>query len=76
MRQANKNDIDSGSACWRKHSGGLCPVPPTQRVTVRYRNGEVSEAIMASERRWESWPASVGESDWDIVAFRATASET
>lgn len=43
---------------------------PTDKVLVRYRNGQESDAIEARERRWEAWPREVGETDWDIVAWQ------
>ncbi len=55
---------------WHQHDGGRRPVPPQQKLVVRYRNGTVSPEIEAKERRWEAWPAEIGESEWDIVAWR------
>jgi hypothetical protein len=55
---------------WQHHRGRSCPVPPETKVQVRYRNGEVSDTFMARERRWEAWPRDMGETDWDIIAWR------
>jgi hypothetical protein len=54
---------------WNVHRGGPCPVPSLTKVQVRYRNCEVSEVVEAGKRRWEAWP-DIGESEWDIVAWR------
>ena len=59
------------SSNWFTHDGRACPVQPDQKVQVRYRNGVESDVILARERRWEAWPSEVGESDWEIVAWRA-----
>ena len=56
------------------HRGGQCPVPPETKVDVRYRNGMVTESIKARERRWEAW-RELGDSDWDIVAWRMAKPE-
>lgn len=58
------------AAEWNTHRGGPCPVSAQTKVEVRYRNGSVSDELEAGKRRWEAWPADVGESDWDIVAWR------
>lgn len=62
------SDPDPG---WTRHSGRVCPVAPEQKVKVRYRNGVESDTIVARERRWEAWPRDVGETEWDIVEWRA-----
>ena len=58
---------------WTKHLGGPCPVSSQTKVQVRYRNGAVCDDVEASKQRWEAWPADVGESEWDIVAWRLAA---
>lgn len=55
---------------WTSHRGGPCPLPPQQKIIVRYRNDMVSEAIEARQRRWVAWGAEIGDSDWDIVAWK------
>lgn len=60
---------------WSKHRGGACPVAPDQKVVVRYRNGDLSPKITARERRWEVWPRDIGDSDWDIVAWKLVLAE-
>jgi hypothetical protein len=60
-----------GASEWAPHDGGPCPVRPEQRVTVRYRNGIESPVVEARERRWQCWGEQIGESDWDIIAWRA-----
>ena len=57
------------SGAWTDHRGGEMPATGDKRVRVRYRNGVVSEPILARERRWMAWPADLGDSDWDIVAW-------
>ena len=54
---------------WSDHHGGEMPATGDRRVLIRYRNGVVSEPILARERRWMAWPADLGDSDWDIVAW-------
>ena len=65
---------DTEDDCWNEHRGGTCPVAAERKVVVRYRNGIQSPEIVARERRWEAWPVSFGDSDWDIVAWRLTSS--
>ena len=52
---------------WRTHRGGDCPVQPTDRVMIRFRNGHEEGPTPASNWRWRSWPE--GPSDFDIVAW-------
>jgi hypothetical protein len=59
----------TGNAAWNDHQGGPCPLAAERKVIVRYRNGVESPELAARERRWESWPRDVGDSDWDIVAW-------
>ena len=61
-------------ATWNDHSGGACPLADEIKVIVRYRNGVESPEITARERRWQSWPRSLGDSDWDIVAWSLSSS--
>ena len=60
---------ETTQAAWNDHSGGPFPLAAESKVIVRYRNGVESAEITAKERRWESWPRSLGDSDWDIVAW-------
>ena len=53
---------------WREHSGGDCPVQPKDQIIVRFRNDQESGPGPASDWRWQRW--SIGETDWDIVAWR------
>ncbi len=46
------------------------PATGERLICVRYRNGITSEPIVAHKRRWQSWPAEIGASDWDIVAWK------
>lgn len=55
---------------WHLHEGGRMPTGPKMKVIVRYRCGSISTEIEAGQRRWESWRADIGESAWDIVAWR------
>jgi hypothetical protein len=55
---------------WLVHDGGDVPVRAHVEVQVRFRNGQVSEPVYAAKRRWKAWPADIGDSDWDIVAWR------
>ena len=59
---------------WTDHSGGPCPIPSDRKVVVRYRNGVQSPQITARERRWGAWPSDIGNTDWDIVAWRLSSS--
>lgn len=61
----------AGADEWSEHTGGRRPLPAHQKIKVRYRNGCESDTILACERRWESWPAGLGDSDWDIVAWKS-----
>lgn len=61
---------------WTQHAGEPCPVLPDAKVRVRYRNAAESDVILAKERRWEAWPPEIGESDWDIVAWRDAPTDT
>ncbi len=55
---------------WTEHRGGEMPATSDRPIHVRYRNGAISETILARQRRWNAWPADVGDSDWDIVAWK------
>lgn len=66
MRKINKSFNEE----WATHEGGSVPVAPDVLVEVRYRIGVVSDPVPAKQRRWESWPADVGQTDWDIVQWR------
>ncbi len=61
---------------WNRHSGGPCPVAPGTEVLVKYRNGVQSDEILSKQRRWEAWPADIGDSDWDIVEWKLAPSTT
>jgi hypothetical protein len=52
------------------HYGGPATLNPHDLVIVRYRNGEVYGPVECGKRRWKAWPSEIGESDWDIVAWR------
>jgi hypothetical protein len=56
---------------WNIHRGGPSPVSPTTKVRIRYRNGVICDEVEAGHRRWERWPADVGEGEWDITAWPA-----
>jgi hypothetical protein len=59
-----------GGEQWKAHNGGPMPAPAGQAVQVRYRNGLIVDVEKAEQRRWNSWGEELGESDWDIVAWR------
>ncbi len=51
---------------WIEWGGGECPVEPSTKIGVRYRNGgEFHRNITAASQRWSNngWPA-------DIIAYR------
>ena len=51
---------------WIEWKGGECPVEPSTKISVRYRNGgEFHRNITAASQRWSNngWPA-------DIIAYR------
>jgi hypothetical protein len=48
-------------------------VPVDQKIWVRYRNGVESDVVAARERRGEAWPVEIGESEWDIIAWRGAS---
>lgn len=56
---------------WRVHDGTEMPVDPRSMVEIRYRNG-ICAVAKAGQRRWIGWPDEIGESGWDIVAWRFT----
>jgi hypothetical protein len=66
---------DMEDEAWSDHRGGPCPVGGDKKIVVRYRNGIQSPEIAARERRWEAWPRDIGDSDWDIVAWRLSSSQ-
>ena len=53
---------------WQTHDGGDCPAHKAQIIIVKFRNGQKSGPVPASQWRWVSWPD--GPSDFDIVAWR------
>ena len=55
---------------WLNHEGGPAPVAPKTFVVLRYRCGTVSQPVEAGSHGWQSWPADMGESAYDIVAWR------
>ena len=55
---------------WTPHQGRLCPVEPETLVLIRYRNGQEAGPVKARQRRWPAWPRTIGNSAWDIVAWR------
>lgn len=61
---------EAEAGLWNHHSGGPCPVAPGTEVLVKYRNGVQSDEILSKQRRWEAWPADIGDSDWDIVEWK------
>ena len=67
--QTNRRN-DENEPGWLKHEGGLAPVVPKTLVVLRYRCGTRSRPVEAGSHRWQSWPADMGESAFDIVAWR------
>jgi hypothetical protein len=55
---------------WFNHSGGPSPLGAKTVVIVRYRCGAGSKPIEAGTHRWQSWPSEIGETAFDIVAWR------
>ena len=55
---------------WLNHEGGPAPVAPKRLVVLRYRGGALSQPVEAGTHRWQRWPADMGESAFDIVAWR------
>ena len=53
---------------WREHGGGDCPTDPQAAVIIRFRNAQEAGPAPAGNWRWPLW--SIGETDWDIVAWR------
>jgi len=61
---------------WHPHDGGNQPVPDAMPVIVRFRNGRISGPRDARVWRWRNWPARIGQTDHDIVAWRVAARDT
>ena len=55
---------------WLDHHGGPAPVVPKTLVVLRYRCGTLSQPVETGSHRWQSWPPDMGESAFDIVAWR------
>jgi len=53
---------------WRDHKGEGCPTESQTAVIIRFRNGQEAGPAPAGNWRWQRW--SIGETDWDIVAWR------
>ena len=72
--EPNKGDeaakADGLEGGWTVHRGGEMPAIGDRNVCVRYRNGIVSEPVAPHQRRWKSWSVDIGDSDWDIVAWK------
>lgn len=71
MRETDKNE----QVEWMPHEGGPMPARADNLVEVTYRNGVISEPVPAKQRRWEAWPQDVGETDWDIIAWRGASGD-
>ena len=54
---------------WNTHHGGECPVPRTETVTIRFRNGDVHGPYPASRWRWRAWDRS-NDYAYDITEWR------
>ena len=61
---------DENAHSWLDHEGGPAPVVAKTRVVLRYRCGLLSQPVEAASHRWQSWPVDMGESAFDIVAWR------
>ena len=55
---------------WLDHHGGPAPIVAKTRVVLRYRCGLLAQPVEAGSHRWLSWPADMGESAFDIVAWQ------
>ena len=67
--RANRRS-DENESGWLDHYGGPAPVVAKTHVILRYRCGTLSQPVEAGSHRWQSWPADMGESAFDIVAWR------
>ena len=65
-----QTDHQNDESTWRRHDGGPAPKTRKTRVIVRYRCGDLSKPIEAGTHRWQSWPAEIGGTAFDIVAWR------
>ena len=71
MRDMQNNlKSDENEFGWLDHDGGPAPVVAKMRVVLRYRCGLLSQPVEAASHRWQSWPVDMGESAFDIVAWR------
>lgn len=64
--KADRDQLDP--AKWQRHTGEACPIEPKTEIMVQFRNGQEAGPAPASDWRWKLW--SLGESDWDVVAWR------
>lgn len=53
---------------WVVHNGGECPIDPKTEIIVKFREGREAGPAPAGNWRWKLW--SVGETEWDIAAWR------
>ena len=68
LRSNRRNDEKESN--WLKHEGGPAPVISKTLVVLRYRCGLLSQPVEAGSHRWQGWPTDMGESAFDIVAWR------
>lgn len=66
--KSHRVGIQEMAGTWKRHDGSDCPTESQTAVLIRFRNGQEAGPGPAAHWRWKLW--SIGESDWDIVAWR------